>query len=317
MTGANEKGVTSSMNSARRFDGKDAALALVVVAGLACVFALSRVLERHRPLDNPFASYEENYVTPESARRMSLGFNGLVADWYWLRSLQYVGRKVAAYEGNLTIDDLRPAGVSNLGPLLERATTLDPHFMAAYEYGAVVLPAIDAEAALRLTEKGIRENPQAWRLYQHLGYIRWQLGRFREAGEAYSAGARLPGAPGWMNAMAAQMEVGGGSRRTAREIYLRMYDESEDEQIKVLAARRLMQLASFDLQDTTRAALADFKTRASRCPANWREVAVQLRSAGLKLDATGAPLDPSGVPYVLDAAACDVKLDERSEIPKK
>ncbi len=317
MRRAREKEDAPTLKTARRFGAKDVALVFIVVAGMACVFALARLLEQRRPPEDPFASYEENYVTPEAARRMSLGFNGLLADWYWLRSLQYVGRKVAAYEGQLTIDDLQPVGVRNLGPLLERATTLDPHFMAAYEYGAVVLPAIDAEAAVRLVERGIRENPETWRLYHHLGYIHWQQGRFREAGEAYSAGARLPGAPAWMTAMAAQMEVGGGSRETARAIYRRMFDEAEDEQVRVLAAKRLLQIVSLEQRDAIRRVLADFKSRASRCPSGWREVAGALRAAGLKIDQTGSPLDPTGVPYVLDAGACEVKLDERSEIPKK
>ena len=322
MTRANDQRETKATGSdsarggsAKRFDTKDAALVLFICAGLAAVFALARWMERHRPPENVFATYEENYVTPEAARRMSLGFNGLVADWYWLRSLQYVGRKVQTYDQRFTLDDLGPLNVKNLGPLLDRATTLDPHFMAAYEFGAVVLPAIDDEGAVRLTEKGIRDNPGEWRLYQYLGYIHWQRGRFREASAAYAAGARLPGAPAWMNQMVAQMEAGGGSRETARAIYRRMYDEAEDEQIRVLAAKRLLQLVSFEHRDAIRAALAEFKARSSRCPNNWRELTAQLRPAGLKFDAAGAPLDPTGVPYVLDE--CDVKLDERSEIPKK
>src|SRR3712207_8176985 len=53
--------------------------------------------------------------------------------------------------------------------------------------------------ALPIYEKGIRENPRALRLHSYLGYIRWQQGRFAEAAEAYSAGARVPGAPPWMS----------------------------------------------------------------------------------------------------------------------
>ena len=295
----------------------DAALVVLIVVGLVCVFGMSRRLDRERPPEDPFASYEENYITPEAARRMSLGFNGLVADWYWLRSLQYVGRKVAGHTGDFTLDDLRPVGVKNLGPLLDRATTLDPHFMTAYEYGAVVLPAIDPEMAVRLTEKGIRANPDSWRLYQHLGYIRWQRGDFREASEAYSVGSKLPDAPAWMGVMAAQMEVAGGSRATARDIYRRMYDEAEDDQVRKLATRRLLQLFSLEQRDAIRGVLADFKSRTARCPAHWREVTAPLRSAGQKVDGTGAPLDPTGLPYVLDTSTCEVKLDDRSEVPKK
>ncbi|HEX8500581.1 MAG TPA: hypothetical protein VF659_08325 [Pyrinomonadaceae bacterium] len=307
----------SRAEAARRERARDAVLALVVLAGLASSFALSRRLDARRPVEDPFAAYEEMYVRPETARRMSLAFNGLAADWYWLRSLQYVGRKVESYSGDFSLDDMRPLGIRGLGALLEQSTSLDPQFMAAYEFGAVVLPSVDRDAAVRLIEKGIRENPSEWRLYHHLGYIHWQAGRFDEAAAAYAAGARVAGAPAWMTAMSAQMSEHGGSRRVAREMYLRTYEESGDEQVRALAARRLAQLDSLDERDAIRRALADFRGRAGRCPAAWREVAPLLRAARLRLDASGAPLDPSGVPYVLDPAACDVRLDARSRVPAK
>ena len=309
--------MNSNGETARRTLRHDALLALVVVAGLASVFALSRWLDARRPQEDPFASYEELYVRPETARRLSLGFNGLVADWYWLRSLQYVGRKIDAYRGDFTLDNMRPLGIRNLGPLLDEATTLDPQFMAAYEFGAVVLPSIDRDAAIRLVQKGIRDNPRDWRLYQHLGYIYWQAGRFTEASEAYASGARLPGAPAWMSAMAAQMQTQGGSRDLAREMYRRMYEGAGDEQIRTLALQRLAHLDSLDQRDRLRRALADFRSRFQRCPASWREITPALRANGFKLDATGAPLDPLNFPYLLDSAACESRLDERSPIPKK
>jgi tetratricopeptide (TPR) repeat protein len=296
---------------------RDALLVLLVVAGLAASFGLARWLDARRPAEDPFASYEEMYLKPETARRLSLAFNGLAADWYWLRSLQYVGRKVDAYKGAFTLDDMRPLNMRNLGALLEQSTALDPQFTAAYEFGAVVLPSVDRDAAVRLVERGIQANPQEWRLYHHLGYIHWQSGRFGEASEAYEAGARQPGAPAWMHLMAVQLNVQGGSRAVAREMYRRMYEGATDEQVRTLAVTRLAQLESLDERDRIRQVLSGFRERTSRCAADWREVAPQLHAARLRLNAAGAPLDPSDVPYVLDATACDVKLGEQSQIPKK
>jgi tetratricopeptide (TPR) repeat protein len=317
MSGNVESFAQTRADSRLRERVRDALLAALVVAGLAASFGLARWLDARRPAEDAFASYEELYLRPETARRMSLAFNGLAADWYWLRSLQYVGRKVEAYPDTFTLDDMRALGIRNLGPLLEQSTALDPQFMAAYEFGAVVLPAIDRDAAVRLVERGIRANPQEWRLYHHLGYIHWQAGRFREASEAYEAGARQPGAPPWMTVMAAQMSAQGGSRAVAREMYRRMHEGAADEQVRTLAVQRLAQLDSLEERDRIRRALADFRERAGRCPADWREVAPLLRAARLRLTAAGAPVDPSDVPYVLDAAACDVRLDERSRIPEK
>lgn len=316
-TGAAEKFAASRAEEARRSRARDALLALVVVLGLVQAAALGRWLDAHRRPEDPFAAYEELYVGPGTARRMSLAFNGLAADWYWLRSLQYVGRKVQAYRGAFTLDDMSDLNIRNLGPLLEQSTALDPQFMAAYEFGAVVLPAIDREAAVRLVERGIRENPREWRLYHHLGYIHWQAGRFAEAGEAYGAGAAQPGAPAWMQLLATQMKAQGGSRAVAREMYRRMYEGAADDNVRALAAARLAQLDSLEERERIRRVLSEFRARAGRCPADWREVAQPLRAARLRQAAAGAPLDPSGVPYALDAAACDVELGRDSQIPRK
>ena len=312
-----EEFAASRVDEARRGRARDALLALVVLLGLVQTSALARWLDAHREPEDTFASYEELYVTPETARRPSLGFNGVAVDWYWLRSLQYVGRKVEAYQGEFTLDDMRPLGIRNLGALLEQTVALDPQFTAAYEFGAVVLPSIDRDAAVRLVERGIRENQGDWRLYQHLGYIHWQAGHFREASEAYEAGARQSGAPAWMHVMAAQMNARGGSRAVAREMYKRMYEGAADEQVRTLAVTRLAQIDSLEERERIRQILSDFRSRAGRCPADWREVAPQLRAAKLGLDDTGAPLDPSNVRYVLDTAACDVNLGEGSKIPTK
>lgn len=293
------------------------ALVSTIVFGMALVVALARWTEAHRPPQLVPADAEQLYVSPHAARRMSLAFNGLAADWYWMRTLQYVGRKSIGHTGALQLDDLSPLALDQLAPLLEHATTLDPQFMAAYEYGAVVLPSVDLDAAIKLIKKGIAENPRAWRLHHHLGYIYWQRGRFAEAGAAYAEGSRVAGAPAWMRVMAAQMEVKGGSRDMARDIYRRMFAESDDEQVKRMALRRLLQVESLDERDAIRRALADHRARAGRCAGTWRDVAAQLRAARLRRDNAGTPLDPSGAPYHLDPATCDVLLDGRSEIPIK
>jgi tetratricopeptide (TPR) repeat protein len=277
---------------------------------------VARWLELRRPAQSEVSQVsEELYVTPNAAREMSLAFNGLAADWYWLRTLQYVGRKSTAYRGQIQLDDLRALKLKILAPLLDNTTTLDPQFMAAYEYGAVVLPAVDTDAAVKLINKGIDANPNAWRLHSYLGYIYWQQNRFTEASEAYAAGSRVAGAPAWMGSLAAQMSVKGGSRETARAIYETMLRSTEDEQTRKLAANRLAQLQSLDEMDALRRLLSAYRERSSgRCPAAWREIATIIRAARFRQDTSGAPLDPSDAPYKLISERCDVELDEHSTI---
>ncbi len=296
---------------------RDGLLLLTVLLGLASVVGLSRWLESHKPPTDSKIEEEQLYLSGVTARRISLGFNGLAADWYWMRSLQYVGRKIIGVPENVPIDSLGQLNLKLLAPLLDAATTLDPQFMEPYQYAAVVLPDIDREQAIRITRKGIAANPSAWRLYQHLGYIYWQQGDFQAAGEAYDQGAKLPGAPPWMLAMKAKMAVEGGSRELAREIYNRMFEQAGDSQVKEMARRRLWQLDSLDQRDGLRKVLSAYQSKVGRCPASWKEIEPVLRALRMNLDSAGAPVDPAGTAYVLVSAGCDVELDPKSEVPRK
>jgi tetratricopeptide (TPR) repeat protein len=295
-------------------------LSLVILFGLGGAAGLNRWIETNRPPVDSKTEEEKLYVTGAAARRMSLSFNGLVADWYWMRSLQYVGRKVLSQGDKVQLDDLSKLDLKLLYPLLDAATTLDPQFIAVYEYGGVVLPSINDEDAIKLLKKGIENNPSAWRLFHHLGYIYWQRGDYQTASATYAAGAKLPDAPGWMQAMSARLLAEGGSRDTAREIYERIYEQSDDQTIKHMAELRLLQIKSFDERDIIRRVLADYRAQKGHCPSEWREVAARLQAARLLLDAnTGAPLDPSDAhtPYLLIKDGCDVDLGNESEILRK
>src|SRR5215212_12169301 len=164
---------------------KTAMLALVVVVGMATAVLLARRIDTLRPTVAANADDESLYLNGKTAKRISLGFNGLAADWYWMLSLQYVGRKIMSVPEDVAIDNLAELNMKLLPALLDTATTLDPEFLDPYEYAAIVLPAVDVQEAIRITQKGIQANPNAWRLYQHLGYIYWQQQDYQAAGETY------------------------------------------------------------------------------------------------------------------------------------
>jgi tetratricopeptide (TPR) repeat protein len=183
--------------------------------------------------------------------------------------------------------------------------------MDPYEYAAMVLPAVDVQQAIRIAQKGIDANPNAWKLYHHLGYIYWQQHDYQAASEMYGRGAQIPGAPAWMEAMKAKMVGDGGSRATAREIYKRMYEQAGEKQVKEMARKRLLQLDSFDQRDALRKLFAAYKTKTGKCPDSWREMEPVLRALRIPVDQSGAPLDPSRTAYVLKAGECEADLDWR------
>jgi hypothetical protein len=289
---------------------------------LIAVFFLSAFIEQHRPpLPN---SYEDEDLALHGSKLkgFTLGFDGLIADWYWMRSLQYIGDKLTKHpDQDVNVDDLRAFAPRLLDPYLDNATDMDPQFIAAYQYGAVVLPAIDPQKAIEFCEKGIRDNPNEWHLYQHLGYIYWRLGQYENAAAAYSKGAKIPGSPTFMPMMAASMVTQGGSRETARAIYRQMAETSDDSITRDNAKRRLMQMDALDEIDAIKAAIAKFQNANGKCPGSWTEIVRALAESPthgvtFHVNESNVPVDPSGAPYRFDKVACTVGLDEtQTKIP--
>ena len=300
---------------------RDFLLVITIAAGLF-VAALISHWNDQRPhnASSQFAE-EQLYLNGPSMKRLTLSFNGIAADWYWMRSLQYVGGKIVNYEdthaGKFDLNDLSSLDLRLLPSLLRMATTLDPQFLEPYYYGALVLPDIDGNEAIALLERGIAANPNQWRLYQHLGYIYWQQHDYERASEVYDAGSKLSGAPLWMIAMSARMKAEGGAPQAAREMYLHINEVSDDITIRHMVEKQLMRLDSQDEREKIRRALSDYSARAGHCPLTWKEIGPALRAAGLRVDASGAPLDPSAMPYHLSKGGCDVELDEYSQVPHR
>jgi tetratricopeptide (TPR) repeat protein len=299
---------------------KDYLLVLIILVGLSAAALVTRWSDAQPR--NTAAQFAEEplYLNGPAMKRLTLAFNGVASDWYWIRSLQYVGRKIVTFEdshdGRFNLNDLSVLDLRALPALLRMSTTLDPQFMEPYYYGAVILPDIDPAAAISLLQQGIAANPNQWRLFQHLGYIYWQRHDYEKASEVYAAGARLPGAPLWMTAISARMKAEGGSRGAAREMYRHLGEASNDEAVKDMVAKQIMRLDSLDERDLISRALREYAAASGRCSSSWREVASTLRARGLRSDSAGAPLDPTGTPYRLTKNGCEVDLDERSAVPK-
>lgn len=296
----------------------------LIVLCLFSQYGLSRFLETTQTAIPSEIVEADLYFKGETLKKMSLGFDGLIADYYWMSSLQYIGNKTANYQGTIQFDDLKPLNPRLLYPMLDAATTLDPDFTPAYIYGSMLLPAIDVEQAIKISEKGVAAQLDNWQMYHNLGFIYWRKTDYKNAAEIYTLGATKPNAPDWMKQMSANMQAQGGSRDLAREMYRQIYASAPNDQTKELAEKRLLQIDSFDDRDAIRAVLNNFQTKYNGCPSSWREVFPLLKSAQLlgskklRFDANFAPLDPSDAPYLLidKDAKCDVDLNWKlSKVP--
>ena len=69
--------------------------------------------------------------SPAALQRMALSYNSILADVYWIRAVQLYG--------DTKLGRTADRSYSRLYPLLELATTLDPYFDVAYQFGALFL----------------------------------------------------------------------------------------------------------------------------------------------------------------------------------
>ena len=305
------------------FNARNLTVFAFVIAAFAGTVVLSDHIQSQRITVPESYSDEDLDLQGKRLKGYALGADGLLADWYWIRSLQYVGDKIVnSKDENINIDDLNSLNPRLLYPLLDNATDLDPKFINAFVYGAVVLPTIDPSQAIKLTEKGIAQNPDEWRLYQYLGFIYWKLKQYDKAADVYNRGSKIPGAPPFLKLMAGMMETRGGGRDSARAIYSDMYKNASDSWTQHIAELRLQWLDSLDEREVLNTALAEFKTKNGRCADTYVEIVPILRTtqhpAGvdLRIDRAGEIVDPSGTPYIIDQNKCVSSVSPDSKLPK-
>jgi hypothetical protein len=270
--------------------GKFAAWLLLPV--LAAGFAAVWRLERNINLERDSMHQEEDEVlvrSPKLMKLLTLEYGTLAADIYWTRAVQYYGGKRLGEDTNL----------ESLWPLLDVATTLDANLLPAYRFGATFLSQPEPrgagrpDLAVELLERGLRANPDFWRLNQDLGNIYYfEQKDYAKAGQAYLEGSRKPGAAPWMKVMAARFLEKGDSRETAVMLWGELFESSTDEAIKENARINLQLLrADEDIEHLNEIA-KQYAARAGRAPKSVREM-IQSGLIG------GEPVDPLGYAYVI------------------
>jgi hypothetical protein len=241
----------------------------------------------------------------EKIRRLAPGFENLMADVYWLRTVQYFGAERAFSTEKRY--DLLP-------PLIDITTALDPRLEIAYRYGATFLAepwpmgADRPQDAIELLRRGLTRNPGNWRLAQDLGlFYFFFLHDSARASQVLLEAADIPGAPSFLKALAAQVLIKGGERQSSKALWQQIYEQSEPGPLKDNAGFHVRQLQSLDALDALNAATADFARRVGRPPASLDE----LRGSGL----TSAPIaDAMGTSFEYNPSTGKVALSPRSPL---
>src|SRR6202051_3810914 len=214
------------------------ALLLFVLLGFACVW---RLQERIDVRQRAMVSEDDQLMLRSSklVKGLSLEYAPLVADIYWTRVVQYFGNKHAGQQPDLRL----------LWPLLDVTSVLDPQLMPVYHFGSMFLSdaaprgAGRPDLAVELLERGLKANPDEWRLYYDLGFVYYfDMKDYAKASAALYEGSKRPHADLWMRVMAARVAAEGESFETSTFLWRDVYNTTKDPSLKENALNHLQLL---------------------------------------------------------------------------
>jgi tetratricopeptide (TPR) repeat protein len=246
------------------------------------------------------------FSSPSAVERMALGYENILADIYWMRTIQYYGRRDEAAK--------RTIRYKNLAALLDITTSLDPDLMDAYVAGSFFLGENDPlgagqpEEALKLLDKGIQAHPREWRFLYYKGLVYYvYVDDFKAAGNTWLDASRMPEAPEYLEGLAAKSLSEGGAMDTARALWQRQYEEATRDDIRENALNRLISLKVAEDIWALEFLMDVYRLENGMYPRSLSEL-ISNENGKIKT------LDPLGTPYSYDPETGSVSLSPQSEI---
>ena len=191
------------------------------------------MVERQRP---SLARAEDLSYLPkgEYLKLAVLGYQQMAADLIWLKAVQHLGEKHQTRAGYLSAYHA-----------VDVLTDVDPTFVFAYQAAGTVLgvwAGLPRESIALLT-KGMRNHPEVWQLPFYVGYdYFYELHDPVMGARYFRIASVLPGAPDYLPRLAARMTVEVGDPQAALEFLQRLYQQTEDEQVRQGLARRMKEV---------------------------------------------------------------------------
>lgn len=216
-------------------------------------------------------------------RTLSLGFERLVADLFWLRTVYYVGEESSA-----------AAGYPDAERLAHLVTDIDPYFSSVYVLMNSVLSGLraDPDAAVRLLTKGT-EYSDYWRIYFLLGFNYFMEKDDYIQGAHWIEEAAKRGGPPYLPLLAARLYAHGGDPETAMGFIKARLEQEEHPEIREDLQRRFVDLwINRDLAHVD-GAIAAYEEEIGALP----EDVEALVQAGFL---ASLPRDPAGHPYRIE-----------------
>ena len=256
------------------------ALSGLTAAAAATGARLDRAATAATRADEPVYLPRAEYLRP-----MSLGWQNVLADILWFRTISYFGEH---YRSNRTYPWL--------AEMCDLVTDLDPRAEHVYRFAGFILPweANQADAGIRLLEKGARQFPDSWTFEYFLGFQSYFFKNDYEKALVHLRRAvQLPG----VHPSVAQLVAVLSAEQYGPETALAFLAELERE------------VDSADLREVVRANMEDARMAAGLQRINAAVKEYQERTGHLPLTVEALvdagllpalPADPYGGTYVVD-----------------
>jgi tetratricopeptide (TPR) repeat protein len=225
-------------------------------------------------------------------RVLSLGFERVVADLFWIRTVYYIGDEHAS--------DAKWPGAERLANLV---TDIDPHFDSAYVVMGSVLSNLrmDPDAAIRVLEKGAA-NSDYWRIHFLLGFQ-----YFMEKGEHTVAAKHIQrafelGGPPYLQFLISRLYTHGGDPSTGMQFIAARMQNEETPEVRAKLAKRYSDIWINRDLGLIDAAIERFREAKSREP---KSIAELVASGTLASE----PRDPRGGVYSIADGRAKTNLE--------
>ena len=276
-------------------------IAVVLAAAIGLQIARDRLYQNRERETERILYVRSN----DTVKRLTLDFDALAADVYWIRAIQHYG-------GDRLMGGARKTKYELLYPLLDLTTTLDPYFTIAYRFGAIFLSEAAPggpgrpDEAIKLLQKGLIAQPHKWQYFHDIAFVHyWHLRDFKTAAEWFQRAADQPDAPNWLRPLAAGMLTAGNDRSSARLLWSQIF-ESDQEWLRTTATRSLRQLDALDFIDKVQPIVRKYPP-APGTPYSW----IDFARRGIF---NGIPLDPAGTPFEIDPVTGTISVSKDSPL---
>ncbi len=165
---------------------------------------------------------------------LALGFDDVLFDYYWLEFIQYIG----------DVQKRQLDHSEKAAEYLNLLTKLDPHFIPAYYFAAIVLGEQNqSSTAANLIDQGIAANPDNWYLPYIAGINQYLFAHDeRRAAQYYLMASKFPAAPDWLERQAKILEANIPSTIKEINVWDSMYTSAPNQAVKERAFEKLVAL---------------------------------------------------------------------------